>query len=189
MKERVDRERMMLALIANGASVAEQDVLMADEFGMSKGATTQLRYRMTKQLREHASFDVPYYKSTAIARVHGHIAKAVANKAWHALAGLERILMALQGTAVPVVVKQEHTGIQKVEVSGKVEQTNEVNVNVTVRDAVTRALLDMSHSQLQALTTEGVGVHEANPELPPTLIEHAVSLNPSVKEADPQAAE
>lgn len=133
-----DRRKVMLQLLASGIDGREIVHVMTRKHGMTATAVKQLRVRMERELCEEDREMVPLVRAKQVRRLHAHIARAVGDKSWNAVASLERLLAGVRGTLEPVLIS--------------------VNVDATVREAVTLVLGSLDQTSMRALI-DGTDLH------------------------------
>jgi hypothetical protein len=129
--EKHERRKMLLQLLASGVDRREIVEVMRQKRGMTKGAVLALLGRVEDELREEDREVTPLIRAKQVRRLHTHIARAVSDKSWNAVASLERLLAQVRGTMEPVQVN--------------------VNIDATVREAVVHVLGAMPPDALSAL--------------------------------------
>lgn len=138
--EREMRKRAMVQAVTNLLSRDDIHALFRDKFNMTRGPVEKLRKQVEEELLELDRETLGLSKQKAIRRIATRIAKAEKAGAWTAVMAGEQLLAKIQGTLEPVQVH--------------------VNVDATVREAVTVVLAQMPPAELEALLTDGVPVHE-----------------------------
>jgi hypothetical protein len=141
---------MLMQLLASGVDTREIHHVMQAKRGMTKQAITKLMRNVEEELREEDREMTPLVRAKQVRRLHTHIARAVGDKSWNAVASLERLLAQVRGTMEPTTIN--------------------VNVDATVREAVVHVLAGMPPEGLNALL-DGMPLHDALPVVNTTGVE------------------
>ena len=144
--ERLKRSQLISALLANGTDHTNIYAICAEQFGMTKQATTRMCGRVLDTWAQDEEAQRPQYKRAAMRRIHGHIAASKKAGKWSSVAQFENLLARIQGTLEPLEVN--------------------VNLEATVRESVLHVVSSMDADRLHELAERALAYRAPLPVLP-----------------------
>lgn len=142
--EQHERRKAMVVLDANRMSLDDMVEAMTKRFPtMTATAVRRLRDEVREELVDLDKEALPLIKQRQLTRLHRQIVKAEKSESWNAVAALERTYAAVAGTLEPLQVN--------------------VNVDATLREAVTHVLAGLTPDQLQGLVAGQLTAPPATP--------------------------
>ena len=121
---RTKRRAVISQLLAQG--LADRDIVTAcldEKHGLGYPSRLAVEKTLAEVKDEWVAIDAeqaPRLKSMAVRRILDHIAKAKAQKAWTAVATLERTLADIQGTREPIRIEVDVTAEQRSALAGAI---------------------------------------------------------------------